>query len=210
MTMVKVSRRPPPTRDQDESAFATILKDLLARVPGAIGVALVDRDGEAVDYAGRLSPFDMKVAGAHFRILLDEVMRSSFGEPRFIVCRGARRTYLARALPDRYALVIAFSRGAGFVAADRAFIACEQALAREAVWKVAKHPVWVGVDVEVDARRRPIRVRAGEVSTDIDVLGTLVGLGRGERGFRVRLVPSGHEVNLVRERGGWFVDEPIA
>lgn len=207
---LKLSRRPPPTRDQDESAFATILKDLLSRVPGAIGVTLVDRDGEAVDYAGRLSPFDMKVAGAHFRILLDEVGRSSLGAPRSIVCRGAQRTYLARVLPEGYALVMAFSRGAGFVAADRAFVACERALAKEAFWKVVKHPTWVGVHVEVDARRRPIRVRAGELATDVDVLGTLVGLGRGERGFRVRLVPSGHEVNLVRERGGWFVDEAIA
>ncbi|CAN5325122.1 hypothetical protein BH09MYX1_BH09MYX1_64780 [soil metagenome] len=211
MTTPKLSRHPPPTRDQDESSFATILKDLLRRVPGAIGVALVDRDGEAVDYTGRLSPFDMKVAAAHFRILLDDVSRSSLGAPRSIVCRGTKRTYLARVLPDAYALVIAFSRRAGFVVADRAFIACERALAVEAEWPIVNHPFWLGVDVERDARRRPVKIRAGTASSAVDVLGTLVGLRRGERGFRIRLIPSGHELNLVRERGGsWFVDESIA
>jgi hypothetical protein len=204
-----MKRTPPPERDQDESAFSTILLELLRRVPGAIGAALVDVDGEAVDYAGRLSPFDMKVAAAHFRILIDDVARSRLGEPRAIVCRGARRTYHARCLPEGYALVLAFSRLGGFVPAERAFIACERALAAEAAWPKVKQPFWLGVEVELDARKRPVTVRAGQTTSMVEVLGALVGLRRGERGFRIRLVPSGHEVNLVRERGGWYVDEPL-
>ncbi len=210
MKTVRTSRRPPaPERDQDESAFGAILGQLIRRVPGAIGAALVDFQGEAVDYAGRLSPFDMKVAAAHFRILLDDVRRSSLGDPRAIVCRGARRTYHARCLPEGYALVIAYTRFGGFVPAERAFVACERALSVEAAWPKSRQPFWLGVDVELDARRRPSMVRAGQASSMVEVLGALVGLHRGERGFRIRLVPSGHELNLVRERGGWYVDEPI-
>ena len=46
-------RRPPrSSRDQHESAFASILRLLVARVPGARAAALVDCLGETVDYAG--------------------------------------------------------------------------------------------------------------------------------------------------------------
>ena len=89
-------------RDQHESAFATILADLVRRVPGARGAALVDRDGETVDYSGRLDPFAMRLAAAHWRIVLDELRAQRFFRSvRWLALRARRTSYLVHELPDR-------------------------------------------------------------------------------------------------------------
>ena len=55
-------------------------------------------------------------------------------------------------------------------------------------------------------RRRPRRVFLGGTWEDLEVMGAVVGLGRGERGYRVR-TSSGEELTLVRERlGRWYAD----
>jgi len=201
-----------PARDMGESAFTLILRDVLPRIPGAVAAALVDRDGEAVDYAGPIDPFEVKVAGAHFRIVLEDIARQpAFGVARTVVCLGTKGSILARGLPDGYALVVLLKRRAGFAKCERALMACERALAMEAAWPIApKGPVWVAVHVDIDRRRRPTRVRTANTSSELEVLGALMGLGKGERGFRIRLAPSGHEVNLVHEAGGgWYVDERL-
>ena len=68
---------PPPKsvfpRDTDPTPFTPILDALLGRLPGAVAAALVDREGETVDYSGRGDPFDMKVAAAHGRLLLNGI-----------------------------------------------------------------------------------------------------------------------------------------
>jgi len=206
-----------PERDQAESAFATILGDLIRRVPGAFAAALVDWDGECVDYAIRreiapdLDPFDVKVAGAHWAIVLDEIAeRPALGAPRTIVCRGEKRSFLVRALPERYALLVLLKRRAGFVSVARALDACERALAKEADWTMPKgRGVWVPVDVETDDRKRPVWLTIGSQSCSVEVLGTLTRLNRRERGFRVRL-STGGELNLVREVGNhWYADENL-
>ena len=198
-----------PARDMEESAFTLILRDVLPRIPGAVAVALVDRDGEAVDYAGPIDPFEVKVAGAHFRIVLEDIARQpAFGVAHTVVCLGTKGSILARGLPDGYALVVLLTKRAGFARCERALMACERALALEAAWPIAvKGPVWVAVHVDIDRRRRPTRVYTANTSSAVEVLGALMGLQKGERGFRVRFAPSGHEVNLVHEAGGgWFVD----
>lgn len=207
------SAAPPPARDMEESAFTLILRDVLPRIPGALAVALVDRDGEAVDYAGPVDPFEVKVAGAHFRIVLEDIARQpAFGVARTVVCLGTKGGILAHGLPDGYALVVLLKKRAGFARCERALLACERALAMEAAWPLApKGPVWVAVHVDFDRRRRrPTRVYTASTSSELEVLGALMGLRKGERGFRVRLAPSGHEVNLVHEAGGgWYVDERL-
>ena len=49
-----------------ESSFSRTLGDLVRRFPGCYGAVLVDMDGEAVDYAGREEPFELRMAAAHF------------------------------------------------------------------------------------------------------------------------------------------------
>ncbi len=210
------------TRDQEESAFSAILADLVKRVPGAFAAALVDNLGECVDYAIasptrharplEVTPFDVKVAAAHWAIVrADVTQRNALGALQTIVCRGEKRSFILRELPDDYALVVLLKKRAGFVSVARALDACERALALEAAWPLAKgRGIWIAVDVETDDRARPTWLTIGSLSCAVEVLGALTRLGRRERGFRVRL-PSGGELNLVREVGNrWYADENLA
>lgn len=206
--------RPVEERDQHETPFAATLSELVRRIPGALAAALVDGEGETVDYAGVLSPFDVKVAAAHFRIVVGDIERSpSLGTLRSLVVRGATRSFIACPLPDEYAIVLVLRRRAGFTASSRALFACERALCQEAGWELsgtlASGPGWCPVIVECDRRRRPTSVRALGDAHRVDVLGSVVGLHAREIGFRVR-VDTGAEVTLVREPGGyWYADDRV-
>jgi len=200
-------------RDTEATAFTTLLTELIGRVPGARAAALVDRDGESVDYAGALSPFDVKIAAAHWRIVLGELDRTRLlTQPRHIVVRGRQKSFIVRALADAYAVVVVMSKRAGFVPAPRAFLVFERALRAEAgIGTAPEGPVWTPVVVDQDARARPRTVASAAYAAaqPLEVLGAVMGLGPGERGFRVRL-STGFETTLVREPGGaWYADEPI-
>jgi hypothetical protein len=112
-------------------------------------------------------------------------------------------------LPDGYALVVSLAPRAGFSGWQRAVAACLRDLEREADWPVA--PVrspWHGVEVATDGAHRPVAVRVGTRARPVEVLGAVAsGVGRRERGWRVRL-QDGLEITLVREPGGaWYADE---
>lgn len=206
---LRPSRRP-PVRDMDATTFAKILSDLILRLPGAYACALVDLGGETVDYAGLADPFDVKVAAAHMRIVLNDLEEyGALGRPRWVVLRGARRSFVARRLPDGYGLVVLLRRRAGFTASARAFAACERALSAEAGWShVDEGPPWFPVRVEVDRRGRPVRV--GTPPQKVEVFGAVMGLPLRERGFRVRTA-GGSELTVVREPGNsWYADEDLA
>jgi hypothetical protein len=53
-------------RDQAVSEFSGTLMRL-CDATAAFGAALVDAEGETVDYAGSLSPFEIRVAAAEWR-----------------------------------------------------------------------------------------------------------------------------------------------
>ncbi len=188
----------------DASPFAAILGALVERVPGAYAASLVDVLGESVDYAGVVDPFDVKVAAAHFRLILQELERfGQLGAPRSVVVRGARRTIITLQLPDDYALVVLLRRRAGFLSSRRAYAACVRSLASEAGWTVPPEPPWYPVVVVTNPKRKPVLVN-GHAAI---VMGTVVNLARGERGFRVRIADD-RELTVVREPGGaWYADE---
>jgi hypothetical protein len=206
-------------RDQEASAFSTILADFVRRVPGAFAAALIDGIGECVDYAiaeqrsGQyaVEPFDVKVAGAHWGIAVAEIaLQHAVGTVDTIICRGQARSFIVRALPEGYVIVVMLKKRAGFVSFVRALDACERAMAQEASWKLPRgRGIWIAVDVETDERARPVWLSMGALSCSLEVLGALTKLHRRERGWRVRL-PSGGELNLVREVGNrWYADENI-
>jgi hypothetical protein len=215
-------RLPRSSRDQHESAFASILRLLVARVPGARAAALVDCLGETVDYAGGTSPFELRIAAAYWRIVLVEAeAQRSLDGLRWIAVRAAKRSYLVCALPDGYALMVALTRAAGFVGWERAVATCARALGEEAGlgWMGAVRAPWFPIDVVADTQRRPRAVRMGGRVHPLEILGTLVpdasveggrtvaGALRRERGWRVRL-DSGVEATVIREPGGaWYADE---
>ena len=202
-------------RENDASPFTPILFDFIARVPGAIGAVLVDRDGEAVNYAGRVDAYDVKLAGAHWQIVLQETgalsARRSLGVPRVLAVRGERRSFIAHALPDGYALVLLLGRRAGFTAAARAFAVCERALANEAGWGApARSASWFAAQVVEGRTGRPTRILANSQEHAVEVVGRITGLASREAGWRVRL-EQGAELTLIREPGGhWYADEQVA
>jgi hypothetical protein len=211
-------------RDQRESAFAVILGAFVDRVPGARAAALVDSEGETVDYAGVIDPFEVRVAAAHWRIVFDHaVAQPSMTSLRTVAARAARRSYLVSVLPEGYALVAVLVRGAGLSGYQRALWACSRALGEEAGWRWNegdKPPHWYPLEVVADVHHRPRAVRHRGRSRALDVLGSLVASPRlgpfgsfdafrsRERAWRVRF-DTGVEAMLVREPGGsWYADEP--
>ena len=85
-------------------------------------------------------------------------------------------------------------------------------LCAEAGWdRPGGEPKWFRVDVVTQPpdHVRPYRMLAGGTWQAVEVLGTMVGLGPREKGFRVRLA-GGAEMSLVREsRTRWFADERL-
>jgi hypothetical protein len=202
-------------RDQHESAFAAILADLIVRVPGARAAVLVDRDGETVDYAGFRTPYELKVAAAHFRIVLDEtigqpLIHHALGIPRRVVVRARRASFVVQSLPGAYALVLWLARGAGFRGLTRAIPVCVYRLAREAGWPAYVCP-WHPTDVKLDARHAPSALLFGLREDPLEVLGRFrTVLPEHERAWRVRN-SFGIEFTLVREsRGFWYMDALVA
>lgn len=207
-TRARAPADPGDPRDQEESAFAAILAGLVARVPGARAAALVDRGGETVDYAGRGNPYELRVAAAHFRLVLDEALaQGSLAGARSFVVRAARASFVVRSLPDGYALVLCLSRGAGFRGLARAIPAFTRRLAHEAGWTQEPNS-WYAVDVLADERRSPYAIDAGGRPILLEILGRFrAALPEHERAWRVRTQP-GTELTLVRESGGfWYSDE---
>lgn len=209
------------SRDTDTTPFTPILEALIERVSGAVSAALVDSEGETVDYAGVGDPFDLRVAAAHLQILLAGVERvQALGEARWMVIRGARKSIAASVLPDGYVLVLLLRARAAFTISTRALKVCTRALAQEAGWSDlekrdgVKQRSWFEVMVRTDRRGRPTSVRAafGDPQTKpiaVEVLGAVMGLSVRERGFRVRTA-EGSELTLVREpRLRWYADEPV-
>lgn len=219
---MKEPRKPP--RDQRESAFSEILGGLVPRVPGARAAALVDSLGETVDYAGRRAPYDVRVAAAHLRIVLfaAQALKPLEGV-KWCAVRASRGGYLVHALPEGYALVLVFVRGAGLAGWQRAVAACGRALASEAGWPKVDSwcEPWFAVDVIPDGRRRPRSLRvAGRVRT-LEIVGVLASRpnhatrasgarpSAAAKGWRVRL-ETGAETTLIREPGGaWYSDESL-
>jgi hypothetical protein len=204
---------PVVSRDQEESTFGAILARLVAAVAGAHAAALVDAEGETVDYAGSLDPFELKVAAAHWQIALAEIAtQAELPRTRQLTIRARRRSYVVRCLEEGYTIVLVLHPRAGFAASERALQEAHARLCSEAGFsEPPRAGRWFGVEVEPEPndRARPARLHLANGWAPVEVMGSLVGLRPRERGFRVRL-PNGAEMMLVRERlGRWFADEPI-
>lgn len=204
-------RRPPsPPRAQAPSPFTTILERLVASTPSARGAALVDFEGETVDYAGHLDPFELKIAAATWQIVLSEVEATALGGPTQITVRARRSGFVLRRVNSEYAIVLVLHARAAFAVSERALLEAETALAEEAGFPRRSRLAWFGVSVRSVAEHRPVELLVSGRWEPIEVMGAVVGLHDRERGYRVRLA-SGAEMMLVRERSGlWFCDEPLA
>ncbi|MBE0595631.1 MAG: roadblock/LC7 domain-containing protein [Desulfuromonadales bacterium] len=97
--------------------FHAILSELVEKVPGALGAILADWEGEAVDQAGPLDTYELRVVGAHKGVILSNlrrvVSRLEGDCLREIVITTERSQTLVLPVTDDYFLVVFLERLAG-------------------------------------------------------------------------------------------------
>jgi hypothetical protein len=202
-------------RDQEASPFSAILWRLCEGC-SAHAAALVDKEGETVDYAGRISPYEIRVAAAELRLVLaftHTAQIPGFREVTEIRIRTGLRSYAIIALGDGYAIVLELVRHSSSVS-RRAVAQATRELEQEAGISsvvLPGTPRWSRVRVRSssDPARRPEAVWLEGSWQALTVLGRYrsTDLARRERGYLARS-PNGAEFSLVREPlGYWFVDE---
>jgi hypothetical protein len=159
------SRRKAVRNHEEASPFSTILENILGHTPLSLGAALVDYEGETVDYAGYIDPFELKVAAAHLQLLVSEAAAVPLFTPlRELRVRAKKRSLFIRVIDASYSFVMVLHRATAFAVSRRALDETVHLLATEAGLDVIPPCHWFEVDVEaprVDARgRRPMRVRS--------------------------------------------------
>lgn len=94
--------------------FKKILGAMLERIPGSLGAILVDWEGEAVDQAGRIDDYELKVIGAHKGLILDNlrqaVARAEGNDLEEIIITTALRQTIILPVNHEYFLVVALER----------------------------------------------------------------------------------------------------
>ena len=175
-----------------------------------------------MDYAGRVDPYDLRVAAAEFRLVLNVLeaaaarCRDSLALPGEVLVRAGVCTFALAPLSDGYALVLVLPRHAFFVS-RRALAQSADELEREAgLFRLGvkrERLRWSKVDVRPLAgdTRRPEAVWHDAAWRSVVVLGRLPDkdLEPLETGFLARLA-SGREILLVREPlGKWFAGDPL-
>jgi hypothetical protein len=202
-------------RDQEASPFSAILWRL-CEGSSAHAAALVDKEGETVDYAGRISPYEIRVAAAELRLVLAFTRTADIpGFPLVneIRIRTGQRSYAIIGLGDGYAIVLELVRHS-FSVSPRALLQATRELEFEAGIASVLRPGgtrWSRVQVRPSAQdaRRPEAIWLEGAWHTVTVLGRYRtgDLARRERGYLARL-PNGAEFSLVREPlGYWFADD---
>ena len=203
-------------RDQYASRFSAILMRL-CDATGAFAAALVDSDGETVDYAGMIDPFQVKVAAAEWQIAMRFVRESPvpwWTSTQLLCFRGGRRSFAAVALDEGYVIVVVLMRHS-LTLSWRALCEAVRDISNEAGLRVplafrAEKERWTRVEVrtaKTDPRRPEALWRDGTWAA-LTILGHYQKSGAvTEVGYRARL-PSGAEITLVREPlGRWYADD---
>jgi len=208
-------RRTLVPRDQAASVFSSALLRLCEDT-GARAAALVDAEGETVDYAGALDPFDIKVTAAEWRLVFAHLVQTRI--PRWtttheMFIRAQACSYALVALDAGYAIVLQLVRHCSSLS-TRAMGEAVLDISREAGLTVPPHFTaverWrrVAVRSTPDDPTRPRWVWHGGSWREVTVLGLYSDrdFQRRDLGFRARLA-NGAEFFLVREPlGRWYAD----
>jgi predicted regulator of Ras-like GTPase activity (Roadblock/LC7/MglB family) len=105
------------------SAFADILKQMVDRVPGAVGAIFADWEGEAVDQYAHIPPIEIQLVGAHWGVILSQchqrLTRHGLGPVDELLIEGERAIILVRSVTERYFVVLAVRRDAHLATARR-------------------------------------------------------------------------------------------
>lgn len=208
-------------RDQAASTFSAILMRL-CEATDASAAALVDQEGETVDYSGTVDPFETKIAAAELRLAVQafEARQQGIGVSgrlRELIVRATNATYGVICLSEGYAIVMRLPRHAFQVSRRALSEATREICAEAGLERTADSDdlldEWVRVDVNADRRsHRPIGLWGDGEWLTLEILGRCAegSLSEREFGYRVR-VPSGGELTLVREPWGrWYADNVAA
>lgn len=131
---------PPPAaalhpRDLAPTGFTAILEALVQGLPEALCAVFVDGEGETIDYASRIDPFDARIVGAEAAIPLSRARAlarlTELGDILELRIDGARRTLLARHVTDDCTLVLVVDEPSVRVAAVERCAQAAQALCIE-------------------------------------------------------------------------------
>lgn len=173
------SQRPLQARDLDPTSFTNALEVLVVALPEARSATFIDDEGEAVDLAARVDPFEARVAGAVMSLPLHRVRawarRNGLGVVKAIWIIGEARTALTHRVGEGLDAVLVVE---GAVVRDRALTELNETAA------AMKEAAGIGDDPSsgfvVDARRtvsgklRPYAVIERGVRSEVtEVLGAL-------------------------------------
>lgn len=216
----RLTQRAARLRDRQEaSVFAEILRRLCEGT-AAHAAALVDGEGETVDYFARgLDPYAVRIAAAEWRLVLGAAERARvpfWADTRLLMVRAGGASYAIAPLSEGYALVLQLARHC-FRVSDRALAIAVRELCAESGLIAApvfeKGERWVRIRVQTVAGnpRRPLAIWHQNQWRGLVVLGRYhdVESGRRELGFRARLA-TGVEFSLVREPLGIWYAENLA
>ncbi len=212
---------------QLRSEFTAILERLLRSYSEGLAAALVDPEGESVDYAVRyrtaesdqpdgddgFSAYNIKLAAAYWQIVMRDLRGCrNIGASPLLTVQAGSYGYVVRQLWEGYVVVMVCRPTASFSVSPRALRQAEVELSREAGLPVpnADAPLWLRVRVQLDPDGKPLALYMNERwQTDVRVLAPAEGLGSFERGFRVA-VGKADELTLVREPSAcWYASRPV-
>jgi predicted regulator of Ras-like GTPase activity (Roadblock/LC7/MglB family) len=115
--------------------FKTLLGELVVRVPGSQGAIIADWEGEAVDQAGLMDDYELKIIGAHKGVILQHLREAvaRLGDDRLseIVITTASSQTLVLPVTSDYFLVLTLDRAAALGLALFEARRCARALQKE-------------------------------------------------------------------------------
>lgn len=186
-------------RDRPDTVFSRLLERLLAADDGVLAAVFVDDEGECIDYASRIDPFEAQVLGAVLSRTTAELAGACVaqtGETARWLCRASERDLLVQRVTAEHSLVVAVDRPYARARVARALPEVVGSLRAEAALPA---PAWEdhGPSVQVEtraARGWPYAPRSytdgAGVRREVEVLGRYLEPGTALRAeaicFRVR------------------------
>ncbi|MAQ17690.1 MAG: hypothetical protein CMN30_23205 [Sandaracinus sp.] len=207
-------KRQEAERDQNEGAFTVLLRELLVH-RRVLAVALVDSEGECVDYCSVVEPYEAKVAGALLGLALRQVghfaAATDIGRVGTMEILADERDLVVRNMGEGYSLAMVAEAGA----IDQDVMATLRRVSRRVGeeaglpppgWDSDEPGLWVATREAVGWAFAPVAFKEG----DGDPVAVIDVIGRWEeRGglvgspltcFRVRL-EDGSEATLAFDEG---------
>lgn len=180
------------SRDQAVTGFTKVLDELVHAVPDALCAVFVDPEGETVDLASKVDPFDARITGAEFNVVLSNVRECAAklrgGATLEFRVEGTRRSVITRLVSDGYELVLLVAAPTITVFAADQLLLAAQALLKEA--GLPPPPSWArlrGAEAPVRTSSRlkgigPLLIEDAGVQRRVE---QTMGFYQGEQGTEV-------------------------